>query len=510
MPSLKTLNTELVTRRHDLIDSLKSLVSVPLDEALASAVLYGVGFHHAGMTAEEREILAGVFGSGVLRVIVATCSLAAGINLPARRVILHGARMGQEMVGPAMLRQMRGRAGRKGQDELGETYVCCKSEEQAEIRALLHAELPPIQSSLSSSRRGIKRAVLESMVIGLATHALAVRDFVQRTLLAQLVSSDELEHMTASALRELHAAQLITASGQCYEPTSLGRGTVLSGLSPEDSLFVHAELSRARSAFVLDGDMHVFYMFTPVSTIDTSIIDWGVFRQEIAALDDSGLRALAFCGVNPGFVNAQANSALPLTSVEVEKARIHARFYVALQLRDLCNEVPLHVVANKFRVARGSLQSLLQSCQGFAHATIIFCKQLDWGLLAAVLEHMSDRLQAGARADLLELAQIPFVKGRTARVLWENGYKGVRGVAEASPDELVSVLRLAMPWRRAKGAGGGNGAGQKTGAGQVMGWELDSEDGSARKLHDLAEVIVRMASRLWERQQHVVDVEGEV
>ena len=57
----------------------------------------------AGLTGEERDIIADAYDRGVLKVIVATCSLAAGINLPARRVILQGARMGRDLVGPAML-----------------------------------------------------------------------------------------------------------------------------------------------------------------------------------------------------------------------------------------------------------------------------------------------------------------------------------------------------------------------------------------------------------------------
>ena len=60
-------------------------------------------FLDAGITTEERELIAQAYDQGVLRVLVATCSLAAGVNLPARRVIINGARMGRELVGPAML-----------------------------------------------------------------------------------------------------------------------------------------------------------------------------------------------------------------------------------------------------------------------------------------------------------------------------------------------------------------------------------------------------------------------
>jgi hypothetical protein len=90
------------------------------------------------------------FDRGILKVIVATCSLAAGINLPARRVIINGARMGREMIGLAMHRQMRGRAGRKGKDEIGETYLCCQ---KADLEALADPNYPPVESCLTPEER---------------------------------------------------------------------------------------------------------------------------------------------------------------------------------------------------------------------------------------------------------------------------------------------------------------------------------------------------------------------
>jgi DNA polymerase theta len=67
------------------------------------------------------------------------------------------------------------------------------------------------------------------------------------------------------------------------------------------------------------------------------------------------------------------------TPEEKELARVYRRFYLALQLRDLCNEMPIHVVARKYDSPRGSVQTLAQTCQGFAAGMIKFCEQMGWG-----------------------------------------------------------------------------------------------------------------------------------
>lgn len=94
---------------------------------------------------------------------------------------------------------------------------------------------------------------------------------------------------------------------------------------------------------------------------------------------------------------AQGGTMNERTPEEVEIARVYKRFYAALQLRDLCNEMPIHAVARKYDLPRGKMQNLAQTCQGFAAGMIKFCERMDWGALAAVLDHFSDRLKAGKR-----------------------------------------------------------------------------------------------------------------
>lgn len=105
------------------------------------------------------------------------------------------------------------------------------------------------------------------------------------------------------------------------------------------------------------------------------------------------MRVLEFVGINPAFVNKmyvepfntmllkgliirRANSGKKQDAEQIRSARIYRRFYAACQLRDLCNEVPVHTVAHKFEIPRGFVQTLAQTCEGFAAGMVQFCDTL--------------------------------------------------------------------------------------------------------------------------------------
>ncbi|KAK6065809.1 DEAD/DEAH box helicase [Seiridium cupressi] len=491
LPNAEEIDNATAEQRADLLGDLRSLPS---------------GLDPAGLTIEERDLIANAYDNGTLKVIVATCSLAAGINLPARRVILHNARMGRELVGPSMLRQMRGRAGRKGKDEIGETYLCCRKTDLEDVVELMHAELPRISSGLMTEKHRIQRALLEVIAIRLATSRDAIDDYVRKTLLNFTTTQETIRGHVESSLADLVSMGFIVASDSTdLEATQLGKAIVASSLEPEDGAFIHRELQRALKAFVMDGEMHILYTFTPVQNFST-VVNWRVFRNEMEEMDASGLRVMSFLGLKPTVINkmAQGGKMKESTPDEQELSRIYTRFYLALQLRDLCNESPVHIVARKFDMPRGSVQTLAQTCEGFAAGMIKFCEGMGWGyvdarlglmavvgnlqtqadlyyrMMAAMLDHVADRLKAGARADLLELAKITFVKSRTARVFYDNGFKSVAAVANADPTELVPILLQAQPTK--------------------VRLKSKDEEKYEEKILAKAKIISDSANRLWQTQ----------
>lgn len=245
----------------------------------------------------------------------------------------------------------------------------------------------------------MNRALLEVIAIRMATSQDAVDDFAARTLLSHSGDLESVKDCVESSLQNLVALKFVTVDAEgSYTATQLGKAIVASALDPADGVFIHNELQRALRAFVMDGDMHILYTFTPVSDQGTPV-NWQRFRSETEMLDDSGQRVVDVLGLKRSVINrlqvipfpakhrlseltpsrAQGGTIKETTTDEKEVVRVYRRFYMALQLRDLCNEMPIHAVARKYDLPRGAVQTLSQNCHGFAAGMIKFCEQMGWG-----------------------------------------------------------------------------------------------------------------------------------
>ncbi|KAG1335104.1 putative DNA-directed DNA polymerase [Cocos nucifera] len=214
---------------NDASSAIEALRRCPagLDPILEETLPSGVAYHHAGLTVEERDIVETCYRKGLVRVLTATSTLAAGVNLPARRVILRQPRVGRDFIDGTRYRQMSGRAGRTGIDTRGESILVCKPDEVKRIAAILNDSCPPLQSCLSEDKNGMTHAIME-----------------------------------------------VVAGGIVQTASDIHRYVVLD------------DLSRAREGFVLASDLHLVYLVTPINVEVEP--DWELYYErfmELSVLD---------------------------------------------------------------------------------------------------------------------------------------------------------------------------------------------------------------------------------
>ncbi|WP_096390073.1 DEAD/DEAH box helicase [Halopenitus persicus] len=128
------------------------------NDTLRQSVLDGVGFHHAGLGKDDRDRVEEWFREGLISILFSTSTLAWGVNLPARCVIIrdtkyHDPLAGETDVSPLDVLQMLGRAGRPGYDDIGYGWVVCDRSDADRYRRLLR-EGKPIESRLAEDLPG--------------------------------------------------------------------------------------------------------------------------------------------------------------------------------------------------------------------------------------------------------------------------------------------------------------------------------------------------------------------
>ena len=112
------------------------------NDTLRQSVLDGVAFHHAGLSREDKNRVEAWFREGKIQLLFSTSTLAWGVNLPARCVVIrdtkyHDPLEGEVDMSPLDVLQMLGRAGRPGYDDTGYAWVICDRSDADKYRRLL-------------------------------------------------------------------------------------------------------------------------------------------------------------------------------------------------------------------------------------------------------------------------------------------------------------------------------------------------------------------------------------
>ena len=117
-------------------------------------ILCGVASHHAGLLPGWKVLVEKLFQKGLIKVVFATETLAAGINMPARSTVISAVSKrtdsGHRMLTPSEFLQMSGRAGRRGMDEIGYvTIIGTAFQSPEEVAELVTSDANPLESRFS-------------------------------------------------------------------------------------------------------------------------------------------------------------------------------------------------------------------------------------------------------------------------------------------------------------------------------------------------------------------------
>ncbi|XP_035438786.2 DNA polymerase theta [Spodoptera frugiperda] len=440
-----------------IVEVLEQLKNCPvgLDQVLKKTISFGVAYHHAGLTFDERDIVEGGFKSGAIRVLVATSTLSSGVNLPARKVIIRSPVFQRQPINILTYKQMIGRAGRMGKDLKGESILICTEAERKIGFDLMMGNLDPVTSCIESEDKYM-RAVLEMIASQVLTTKEQLDMYSKCTLLYnQQEATGTQDCLLENTLDELQNYELVRVQTDGEEErfvaTPLGKACLSSSMAPNDGLSLFCELQKARQCLVLETDLHLIYLVTPYSVSSQwGNIDWIHMLTLWESLTKAMKRVGELVGVQESFIIRCLRGGNKANNIQ-NKINIHKRFYTALALQDLVNEVPLADVAAKFQCARGFLQSLQQGAATFAGMVTAFCHQLGWKNMEMLISQFQDRLHFGIHSELLELMKLPSLNGMRARTLFDSGFESIASIASADANTIENILHKSVPFQSEKG-----------------------------------------------------------
>ncbi|MBT5453665.1 MAG: hypothetical protein HOK85_02300, partial [Euryarchaeota archaeon] len=185
---------------QEVADRLEGRSQSSLAEQLVHSMSGGVGFHHAGLTSGQRKEVEKAFKSGLLVALTATPTLAAGVNLPARRVLVRDLKRwddGMSRPLPVMeVRQMLGRAGRPKYDTRGEAWVYCKGTDGWEVADSVSDRyfFGPIEDITSklANEPAMRMHLLASIATGGLLHKGSIEHFFSSTFLGSTMAPSQL------------------------------------------------------------------------------------------------------------------------------------------------------------------------------------------------------------------------------------------------------------------------------------------------------------------------------
>jgi helicase len=406
LAALKKTAEDLVRRQEE---------PTSIGNRLARCVEGGTAFHNAGLLNEQRRTIEESFKKRKIKVIVATPTLASGVNTPARRVIIRDVNRFDVNLGfspiPALEIQQRcGRAGRPGYDPYGEAILIAKREEDQEyfLEDYLLSPPEPVESKL-----GAEPALRVHILAVIATGHCRTEDelfgFLGQTFYAFRADVYNLRTTVERVLQFLEREKFIERGAE-FRPTFFGRRTSDLYIDPLSAV-------KMRDALLGDYDSTFYWLWSVCSTPDMPKLY--LRRGDNAWVEEKITdAALTFPVEDYDFFLA-----------EVKTASL---------LEDWMEERTEEEVTKRFGIGPGDIRRMVDQGEWLTYAM---------GELAKIfrrervkpLAKLIPRLQYGIKEELLPLVQLRGVGRVRARSLLRAGYRKLADLQKASAGDLSRV-----------------------------------------------------------------------
>jgi len=405
-----------------------------LGESLAELVKCGAAFHHAGLGGGHRKIIEDSFRQGKIKVLTATPTLAFGVNLPARTVIIQDYRRyeagyGYYPISVLEYKQMAGRAGRPKYDKTGEAILVAKTSDEADylIQSYILARPERIWSRLAVERI-MRSHVLATIAADFAHTENGIYEFFSKTFYAHQYDIDAIKSIVAKILKYLYDEEMIEVFGENINATKFGKRVSELYIDPVSAVIIRDALNR-KLADLTDVSLLHMIAHTP---------DMGpVLRPYTSEMDQVAL-----------FMEEHRAEFLTAPPEEWEDRIGYEEFLgevkTAMTLKAWIEEMGEDWLIEKFRVQPGDLYRILESAKWLLHATHELAMLFgDKQVLPLTLE-VQQRVEKGVKRELLPLAKLEGVGRVRGRILFSSGYKTIDDIKSA-PIENLANLPLIGP-----------------------------------------------------------------
>ncbi|MFC7097209.1 ATP-dependent DNA helicase [Halobaculum marinum] len=486
----KRLEPDEQAELEQLAQEIRDVSDTDTSDDLADCVRRGAAFHHAGLASEHRSLVEDAFRDRLIKCICATPTLAAGVNTPARRVIVRDWRRydgefgGMQPLDVLEVHQMMGRAGRPGLDPYGEAVLIAKDRDTMDelFERYVWAEPEAVRSKLAAEP-ALRTHVLATVASGFATTREGLLAFLDRTLYASQTDDDaRLADVTDRVLDYLAANDFLERDGDSLQATSIGHtvsrlyldpmsaAEIVDGLREGVESADDAVSASRRSRPSGDGEVPADADAGFASASDLVSADEGGDGDDDAG--DDGDAADDGPTVTPlGLYHlvARTPDMYQLYLKSGDRQTYEEQFYereteflghapsefddvafedwlaalkTARLLEDWASELDEDTITERYGVGPGDIRGKVDTAEWLLGAAEQLATELDLGGdVVTAVRRARKRVEDGVREELLELTGVRGVGRKRARRLFEAGIQTTTELRDADKAVVLGALR---------------------------------------------------------------------